>query len=144
MNRDRLLADLKRDEGTGPIKLGRMLPYADTVGKQTIGWGRNLTDKGISVAEGEMLLSNDLDEAIRACMAYAWFVSMDVVRQAAVANMIFNLGPTAFGKFHRTVGAFAQQDYEAAAVFMLESKWADQVGARAIRLAEQIRSGEWK
>lgn len=144
MNRDRLLADLKRDEGAGPIARGRMFPYEDTVGKVTIGWGRNLSDNGISVAEGELLLSNDLDDAVRAGTLYPWYAGLDAARQAAVTNMLFNLGPQKFAKFYNTVQALKTQHYEEAAIYMLESKWAEQVGARARRLADTIRTGEWK
>ena len=36
-------------------------PYQCTSDKTTIGCGRNLTDNGISSAEAEMLLANDMD-----------------------------------------------------------------------------------
>ena len=36
------------------------LPYEDSVGKITIGIGRNLTDRGLSVDEVEMLFANDM------------------------------------------------------------------------------------
>ena len=45
-----LIEDLKRDEGF------RSHPYRDTVGKLTIGYGRNLDDVGISEREAEQLL----------------------------------------------------------------------------------------
>ena len=50
MDTDKLLSDLVRDEGL------RLRPYADTVGKTTIGVGRNLTDVGISHDEALALL----------------------------------------------------------------------------------------
>lgn len=56
--RDDIILDLKLDEGL------RLKPYRDTVGKLTIGIGRNLDDVGISEAEAEYLLSNDLDRTI--------------------------------------------------------------------------------
>ena len=49
----------------------RLFPYADTVGKLTIGFGRNLTDIGISRDEADALLTNDLDRA-RTGIAEAW------------------------------------------------------------------------
>lgn len=52
-----LIDQLVRDEGL------RLHPYIDSVGKLTIGVGRNLTDMGISQAETEMLLSNDIANA---------------------------------------------------------------------------------
>lgn len=144
MNRERLLAELKLDEGSGPAQYGRLLPYRDSVGKLTLGYGRNLSDKGVSLTEAEALLSNDVDEAVRSCCAYPWFEPLDVVRQAALTNMMFNLGGTKFKQFTDTIKALARKDYEAASMHMLQSRWASQVGARARRLAEQVRSGVWK
>jgi len=148
VSRERLVADLKRDENTGPLKNGRMFPYPDSVGVLTIGWGRNLKDKGISLAEGENLLSNDIDEAVHALYLYPWYQAADPVRQAAYTNMMFNLGPARFKKF-RDLRAAAEQairdprKYEDVAVAALDSRWADQVGARALRIAEMLRSGVW-
>lgn len=145
MSRERLRAQLKRDEGTGRVKDGRLMPYVDTVGKVTIGWGRNLTDRGISYAEAEELLDNDIDIAIRECIAkFHWFPALDPVRQAVIVNMCFNLGMSRLLKFPNTLQSIATGKYEEAAIQMLQSKWADQVGARALRLAEQMRSGAWQ
>lgn len=38
-------------------------PYHDTVGKLTIGYGRNLEDRGITFEEAKLLLANDIIEA---------------------------------------------------------------------------------
>jgi hypothetical protein len=35
------------------------------------------------------------------------------------------------------------EDYEGAATQALDSRWADQVGKRADRIAERIRTGEY-
>ena len=53
-----LQSDLKRFEGL------RLEPYRCTAGKLSIGYGRNLDDKGITKAEAEYLFSGDIDEAI--------------------------------------------------------------------------------
>lgn len=144
MDRDRLKAQLKRDEGTGKMKDGRLMPYVDTVGKVTIGWGRNLTDRGISYGEANELLENDLDTAIRECLfAFPWFEHLDVARQAVLVNMCFNLGLTKLKGFQQTLRLMAEGHYEEAAVTMLQSRWAEQVGNRALRLSEQMRTGKW-
>ncbi|WP_233203010.1 MULTISPECIES: glycoside hydrolase family protein [Mycetohabitans] len=49
-----LLSELSRDEGR------RLKPYLDTVGKTTIGVGRNLTDVRIIEDECDLLLENDV------------------------------------------------------------------------------------
>ena len=54
MNTEILIKELTRDEGM------RLMPYRDTVGKLTIGVGRNLDDVGISLDEANMLLTNGI------------------------------------------------------------------------------------
>src|SRR5690349_6165475 len=105
MNRERLIHELKADEGTGPVKNGRMFLYRDSTGNWSIGHGRNLSAKGISFQEAHVLINSDLDEAIRDCIAYPWYVDMkdDVPRQVAITNMMFNLGPERFRKFKHMI-----------------------------------------
>ena len=57
--RETVIESLIRDEGL------ELKPYRDSVGKLTIGIGRNLDDKGISESEARMLLANDVDDAWR-------------------------------------------------------------------------------
>lgn len=120
----------------------RLKPYPDTVGKLTIGYGRNLSDRGISKDEAELLLMHDLQEAIAAAGTYPWFAGLDPVRQRVVVDMLFNLGATKFRKFVGTIAAIASGDYVKASAHMLNSLWARQVGARATRLARMMATGE--
>jgi lysozyme len=140
--RSRLRAQLMTDEGL------RLKPYVDTVGKMTIGVGRNLTDVGLSQVEALYLLENDIDRAIRDLVAvFPWFVSLDPVRQTVLINMAFNMGlgsPTrGLRSFVRTLAAIERGDYEAAAAGMRASKWARQVKYRAERLATMMETGRW-
>jgi lysozyme len=145
VERDRVKAQIKRDEGTGKVVNGHLMPYVDTVGKITIGWGRNLTDRGISYAEAEELLENDLDTAIRECLrTFPWFEHLDVPRQAVLINMCFNVGLSKLKGFGQTLRLIGEGRYEQASVTMLQSKWAEQVGNRALRLSEQMRTGQWQ
>lgn len=129
---------LRRDEGV------RLLPYGDTVGKLTIGVGRNLTDVGLSEDEIEFLLRNDVEKAYRQLhTGFSWFEGLDPVRQGALVNMAFNMGFVRLAGFHRFIDSLQEGDWDAASVNMLDSLWAKQVGMRAMRLAEQIRLGRW-
>lgn len=128
--------ELKRDEGE------RLFPYVDTVGKTTIGVGRNLTDKGISPEESALLLHNDIQHAMRMLDAsLPWWKNLTDARQRVLANMCFNLGITRLRGFRKTLAAMQSGDVETAAREMLDSTWAKQVGARAHRLAAQWRAG---
>lgn len=131
-----LLAELKRDEGV------RLKPYTDTVGKLTIGVGRNLTDVGISDDECTALLQNDVARTVAALdKSLPWWRSLDPVRQRVLVNMAFNLGMAGLLTFKNTLSAMQSGAYAAAASGMLASKWAVQVGARAERLADMMRTG---
>jgi lysozyme len=135
---DSISSQLRRDEGV------RQFPYVDTVGKTTIGVGRNLTDVGLSDAEIDFLLSNDIQKVLNQLQArLPYFEALDPARQGVLINMAFNLGFAGLEGFPRMLSAFAQGDWERAASEMLESRWATQVGARAERLAEQTRTGQW-
>ena len=74
---DRLLlcGQLEQHEGR------RARPYMDSVGKITIGVGRNLSDKGLSQAEIDALLEHDLDDVLIDLETFAWFAALDGVRQ---------------------------------------------------------------
>lgn len=120
----------------------KLKPYHDTVGKLTIGYGRNLDDVGISQLEAEVLLDHDLDKAEQQCMrAFYWFPVLSQARQRVVVEMVFNLGLAGFQGFTKTIAAIEGHDYSAAASQMLASKWAKQVKGRAIRLADVMRKG---
>ena len=133
--RDDIILVLKLDEGL------RLKPYRDTVGKLTIGIGRNLDDVGISEAEAEYLLSNDLDRTISDLDKYMlWWQTLDTPRRRVILNMAFNLGVAGLMKFVTTLVAVRAGAQSNPADMMLESKWARQVGDRAIRQAEMMRS----
>jgi len=138
MDRYRIKQMLKRHEGL------RLKPYRDTVGKLTIGYGRNLEDDGISLEEAELMLENDLDRAVKAARdVVAGFDELDEVRQAVLVDMAFNLGRAGLASFQKMRAALALGDFERAAAEMLDSLWARQVGRRARELAEMMRTGQW-
>lgn len=131
-----LLADLKRDEGL------RLKPYKDSVGKLTIGYGRNLEDRGITQQEAEHLLENDMAEVILDLgFQFPWFLHLSDNRKRALANMRFNLGMEGLMAFQRMLKALAEEEWDKAADEALDSKWRYQVGAMAERIAELIRNG---
>ena len=129
-------AQLKVDEGV------RAKPYRDTVGKLTIGVGRNLDDVGLHSDEIELLLDNDVKTSLRvAQQLFDNFDSLSDNRKAVLINMAFNLGMTRLAGFQHLRDAVEHGQWEQAATEMLSSTWATEVGQRAIRLAEQMRRG---
>lgn len=135
--RELVRMQLIRDEGV------KKHPYTDTVGKLTIGVGRNLSDNGLSDEEVMMLLGNDIDEAARVAVRIygVEFDSFTANRQAAIINMIFNLGESNYREFKKMIAAIKRGDWNGAANEASHSLWYSQVGLRAIRLVEMLRNG---
>lgn len=130
---------LRRDEGL------RLQPYRDSVNKWTIGYGRNLSDVGISKDEAEYLLANDITEAkLKLGQTLPWTSQLDDARLGVLLNMVFNMGIAGLMSFKQTLMLIQGGNFDAAADEMLKSKWAQQVGARAHRLALQLKTGVWQ
>lgn len=122
----------------------RNKPYKCSAGKLTIGIGRNLEDLGISTSEAEYLLANDIKRVKGELRLHIpRFNILSPVRQAVLVDMCFNLGWPRMSGFRNMLTAIHQENWEKAAAEMLDSKWAKQVGKRAERLAEMMRTDEW-
>mgnify|MGYP003664026644 FL=1 len=115
--------------------------YLDSVGVRTVGFGRNLDDRGISREEAEMLLLNDLETSTEEAKKFEFYENLTSNRRDVIVEMIFNLGLTRFKKFKKTINYINQANHSAAADEMLDSKWADQLGQRAITLSNKFRAG---
>lgn len=135
---EKLIQQIKRHEGV------KLKPYKCTAGKLTIGVGRNLEDVGISEREAEFLLMNDLQRVIDQARAYSWYDKLNDPRKAVVLNMIFNMGAGGFSKFKKTHQLIEEGDFAEASIEMLDSRWSDMVGRRAIELSRQMDTGEWQ
>ena len=137
---NRLIEQLKRHEGVSAYC------YKDINNLEHIGVGRNISKTGIglSMEEIEYLLSNDILRCIKELSAeYQWFGSLDEVRQEAIINIFFNLGATKYRGFKKANAAMEAADYKLAATEFLDSRWARQVGNRALELTDIIRTGEY-
>ena len=133
----RLIQTLIRHEGL------KTKIYLDSVGKWTIGVGRNLSDVGISEAEATIMLKNDIEVAEQEVLKVVpFFWSINGVRQEVLINMMFNLGASTFRRFVLFIAAVNDKDWLTASQEMLASRWATQVGDRATELSEMMRTGE--
>ena len=139
MNKQKLVEQLEVHEGL------RLKPYKDTVGKWTIGIGRNLDDKGITPQEARFLLNNDIDHFTNSLeLNIPVYNRLSDCRQNVLVNMAFNMGVAGLKTFRNMINCLQVSDYHGAAKEMLNSKWAVQVGNRALELAEQMRKDEYK
>ena len=119
----------------------RLKPYRCTEGKLTIGVGRNLDDRGINKAEALYMLDTDI-KLVKGALGYQWCHDMDPVRKKVIIDMVFNLGLSGFLQFQKMIKALQTGDYLTASKEMLDSKWANQVGSRAVRLSKMLMTGE--
>lgn len=129
-----LLEQIKRHEGY------KQHPYKCTAGKLTVGIGRNLDDVGILPREAEYLLMQDVQRSVAELrLAFPWYNKLERPRKQAMINLIFNIGLPTLRKFTKFLAAMEAGDYDTAHDELLDSRYARQVGRRAIELAEQIR-----
>jgi lysozyme len=119
----------------------RLKPYKCSARKLTIGVGRNIEDRGISEDEAMLMLRNDIAVSHTEAKSFAWYGGLCDVRKNVVISMIFNLGLPRFKLFKLMIAALECGDYEVAACEMLDSKWARQVGNRAVELSGMMRAG---
>lgn len=122
---------LIKDEGL------RLKPYLDSVGKLTIGIGRNLDDKGISKDEAYYFCRNDIKDA--EADARALFPEYDTYseeQRLALLNMSFNMGRKTLGGFRNTIRLIKNKLWHQAKANALLSKWANQVKGRAKRVTD--------
>jgi len=138
-----LTRQLKADEGVKPCV------YKDSLGYATIGVGRLVDDRksgaGLRPIEIDFLLQNDIDDRIeQLTRRLPWFQNLDDARRGALLNMAFQLGVDGLLGFKNTLKMVEDGRYSEAADNMLLSKWAQQTPARAKRMAEQMRTGQWQ
>ena len=143
----------------------RLQVYQDTLGIDTIGIGRNLEDRGItqeeldwmdipnmdavyeygiSEADAMYLAQNDVqiveEELLR---AHPCVEDLDAVRQLVLVDMAFNMGVPRLCKFVKMWNAIHEQKFATASKEMLDSRWANQVKSRAVKLSNAMYNGEF-
>ena len=60
--------------------------------------------------------------------------------QQVIVNMTFNMGAPRLAKFKKFIAGVNASDWNTAAVEMMDSRWAKQVGNRAERLRDRIKA----
>lgn len=120
----------------------RLKVYKDTRGFNTIGYGRNLDAKGVSQTIADLMLEEDMDEAIKdANTAFPWLTELTTARQVVLIDMLYNMGALKLLTFHKMIAAVISQDYEQAALEMMNSAWYKEVGTRGVKLVSMMRLG---
>jgi len=138
--------------------------YQDHLGIDTVGIGRNLQDRGIT--DGELLFMNKTiddvydnglteEEAYYLCMNDITIVEkellenkpivnqLNAVRQMVLVDMSFNMGVPRLMKFKNMWLAIEKVNYPLAWEERIDSRWASQLGNRAMKLSLAMKNGEW-
>jgi len=145
-DKDKLQSELIRDEGCV------FEVYEDHLGYATCGVGHlvkegdpehgQLIGSSVEPSQVNAYLEQDIEIAVKEVKErYDFFDSLDDVRQRVLINMTFNLGSTRLSLFKNFLSAVEAKNWDTASAEMLDSKWANQVGDRAVRLADMMRDG---
>ena len=134
-------------------------PYRDTVGKLTIGVGRNLDDnpltpeekkacgdiyQGITKNAAYMLLRNDVtrcEEQLKKNLPF--YKELSVERQYALLDICFQQGIQGLLKYKKMLKAMENKDFVLASKECLDSNYHKQTPKRCERIANLIRTGVW-
>jgi lysozyme len=115
------------------------MPYKDSLGKPTIGYGTLLP---LTKEESELLLTHRLSEKIKELRVYEPFVSeLPANVQDVISEMCYQLGVGGVLKFKKMWNALKVGNYNEASRQMMDSVWAKQTPNRAKKLSEIMAQG---
>lgn len=149
---------IAKNEGFGkPGKPGQI--YVDSVGKRTVGYGFNIDDpyirsqipadvvsgrRPIKESEAMPLLQKFIDNAQKDAVKLVGadvFNKLSDSQKMALTDVVYNLGINKASEFKRTLGAVKSGDFNTAAMELLDSNYAKQVGDRALRNSRMLSGG---
>jgi GH24 family phage-related lysozyme (muramidase) len=138
MDIERLISQLKKDEGFSPVAFWDREQWSvgyGCCGKE----GDIITESAASI-----LLNDEVLSAMKDFMDIYSDCQEDIndVRAEALVNMAFNLGKTKLLKFRKMNAAIRRNDWMEAAHQAVASLWYGQVGNRAKRIVKELASGE--
>ena len=145
MNIDKLREQLKIDEGV------KYEIYLDHLGYPTFGIGHLITEAdeehgkpvGTPITEERVNSVFDKDVEIYVSEAKKVFPKLAELpseAQEVIVNMTFNMGAPRLSKFKKFIAAVEARNWDTASVEMMDSRWAKQVGNRAVRLRDRIKA----
>lgn len=126
---------IKRHEGYTKF------PKPDAKNSIEIGYGTNLTLRGISPGEADWLLMQDVNRLEGWLSSFPFFDGLSANRKAALLDMAYDVGDEGIDQFGKMIGWLLHGDFEHAALEMLDSAWAREVPSRAQDDAQLMRQG---
>ena len=139
-----LAHDLEVEEGR------RSHAYADPLtggAPWTVGVGFTGPDIKADTVMTDLQIDAELDHRLEMICGQldadiSWWRTLSDERQDVLVQMAYQLGVSGLLQFKITLGSVKAGDYAAAAMGMMQSTWARQTPARALRLATQMRTGK--
>ena len=132
-DRDLIRSRLKDFEGVV------LKAYECSQGYTSIGVGRNLDSRGITEDEAMHLLNNDIESVFKDLDKHlAIWRSYPLEAQYVFIDLCFNLGIHTLLSFRKTLAFCELGEWERAASELLDSRYARQVGRRAIFNSEEL------
>lgn len=125
IERNKIKDMLRRHEGE-VTQHGRHIVYKCTAGKNTIGYGRNLDDRGLSQFEADILLDHDYQACImdlERIFGREWLAWIPDTTLAVCVDMRFALGGAGFRKFKKFIAAAKDNKLFAMEKELRDSKW---------------------
>lgn len=142
MNIERLIERIKDEEKFSPVSFWDNRQYTWGFGTKAPGPNRKTT-----AAEAEVFLVSHLEQSIRDYNDLFGKAGTPIneVRQEALVDMIYNLGKEGVRKFRRMVEDIMDDDandWGEVAAHAKDSLWYKQVKDRALRICNELRTGE--
>ena len=145
MDTNKLREQLKIDEGV------KYEVYDDHLGYKTFGIGHLVTPEDeeygspcgtpVAVDRVNSVFDKDVETYISESeKVFGNLQQMPEEAQQVIVNMCFNMGAPRLGQFKKFIGGVNSGDWNTAAVEMMDSRWAKQVGVRADRLRDRIKA----
>ena len=134
------IADLQKEEGW------RSVPYKDTEGLWTVGWGF-LVDPSkpwmLPREVGDVWLKYIVERTYEDLLGrLPWLIDQDEDVQRALLQMAYQMGVDGLLGFKDMLASLQWGDRDEAADEALDSKWARQTPARANRVAHLLRGDD--
>ena len=143
MNRDMLVADLKREEGC------RLAAYPDPVSggePYTIGYGYTGPEVHPGLVWGQDMADAMLDRRVDGVISQLdqmlpWWRSLDDIRGNVLAKMAYQMGIGGLLGFKQMLAHVRAEEWDLAKAAGLDSTWARQTPERAEREMTELDTG---
>ena len=140
-----VLSPYKCSAGKLTIGIGRCLDTNPLDAKELKYIGHDCREKPITKEQAFFLLRNDIEKVTKQLDSNCpWWTNLNYDRQYSMIDLCFQLGISGLMKFKKTLSYLAAGFYIQAAGELLNSNYARQTPARAMRNSQCFKTGVYK